>query len=969
MRVTSSLPYSGLGLTLFAALGAVAPAQQAQRLDKLDTQEKQRVQLAPTRLEIRPTQVLWEELVHAQATLPRRIAPAEQPGALEGAQPASSEPIEDIVLESPNAQPRPGRTQPTTPEGGIQQIAPCVGFPVLPAPGVSTIGQPDGPDSFATLYYPPNAAGGVGREHLMVMAPNFTLIQDRLGATVSSIDTITFWSPTGATSVNWCRLDYDGVNGRWHATARGGVGVGATSVLFAISDTDDPTGGWDFYTIPADPAFLTYADNLKKGYNQTWVVVTAEMYSSTAAAGSQGSRVYTFDVAGALAGGPVVANIFPSNYVTLVTGQGNAAVNWRNIPTRSLDGSLGDIHLLNIRLATAASPIMQMVKITGTGVAPTIVPGIVDSGFGPDPDTSSLFFIPFDYTNVRQAVFQVGDARFIDPIPSDGTLASTRARFADAVVRNGKLWIVQNHGLPAPAGAAATQNGLGFYELDPNGAISQITFVGPFNQQVQVTDGVNTTCFYPSIAVNCAEDVLIGFSRSDLTKNIEAAYCIRLGTDPLGTMGPTTTLKAGESSWWQVGPPPATTLGAWGFYTSTSIDPNDDATMWTLQPYAATRVGGADADSRWGTWWGRFGDCEVLPVITDQPDSYSGCIGDMVSMSVSATTSSLPLSYQWRHNGVDLLGETNDTLTIASTVASDEGTYDCVVCACGTVISAPATIDFNEPTITTQPVDFFAKLHEPAGFFVVATPFLGSLSYQWFHENTPVGTNSDLFLIGSVTPADYGDYHVEVTDACGVATSNTFRLVPPGKTKNVSEGELNVLQIFDQPDSQNACIGSPAVISVTAYPNDVTYVWRKNLVPIAPPETNSTLVFPSVMLADTAIYDVVVTDGPNSKTSVPAALNAIDVPVISVQPAPANQTVPPGTDVLYFVTVIAGGNVTFQWEKRPTTPFAPFVPMPGQTNNSLGLDDVTSSDAGTYRCRIDNECGFVRTTTCRLIVL
>ncbi len=66
-----------------------------------------------------------------------------------------------------------------------------------------------------------------------------------------------------------------------------------------------------------------------------------------------------------------------------------------------------------------------------------------------------------------------------------------------------------------------------------------------------------------------------------------------------------------------------------------ALDPNDDTTLWTLQPYAEARAGGLDADSRWGTWWGRLGDCEIRPVITLQPVGDSGCIGDMFSFTVA----------------------------------------------------------------------------------------------------------------------------------------------------------------------------------------------------------------------------------------------------------------------------------------------------------------------------------------------
>ena len=84
---------------------------------------------------------------------------------------------------------------------------------------------------------------------------------------------------------------------------------------------------------------------------------------------------------------------------------------------------------------------------------------------------------------------------------------------------------------------------------------------------------------YGSIAVNAASDVCIGFSRTDSTKFIEAAFTGRRGSYTPGYMEPVTVLKAGESSY---------VNARWGDYSATVVDPSDDHTFWTLQEYAAS---------------------------------------------------------------------------------------------------------------------------------------------------------------------------------------------------------------------------------------------------------------------------------------------------------------------------------------------------------------------------------------------
>ena len=68
----------------------------------------------------------------------------------------------------------------------------------------------------------------------------------------------------------------------------------------------------------------------------------------------------------------------------------------------------------------------------------------------------------------------------------------------------------------------------------------------------------------------------------------------------------------------------------------------------------------------------------VIPSITTQPVSQSVRIGSSVTFSVVAAGST-PLSYQWKKNGIDIVGATNSSYTIASVGTSDLATYSCFV--------------------------------------------------------------------------------------------------------------------------------------------------------------------------------------------------------------------------------------------------------------------------------------------------
>ena len=68
------------------------------------------------------------------------------------------------------------------------------------------------------------------------------------------------------------------------------------------------------------------------------------------------------------------------------------------------------------------------------------------------------------------------------------------------------------------------------------------------------------------------------------------------------------------------------------------------------------------------------------PTITVQPMSMEEGQGGSVTFTLTATSEDGTLTYQWRLNGVDITGETSDTLSLSNIMeADDEGNYTVVV--------------------------------------------------------------------------------------------------------------------------------------------------------------------------------------------------------------------------------------------------------------------------------------------------
>jgi hypothetical protein len=402
----------------------------------------------------------------------------------------------------------------------------------------------------------------------------------------------------------------------------------------------------------------------------------------------------------------------------------------------------------------------------------------------------------------------------------------------------------------------------------------------------------------------------------------------------------------------------------WGHYSTSSVDPNDGETLWTLQPYAETRVGGADADSRWGTWWGRFGNCEIQPVITVQPDSISGCVGDPATFQVTAVAGPSPITYQWQLDGNDIPGATTDTLNIPVTIGSDEGTYVCVVGPCDEVFSDPAILDFGQPTINVQPVSVLVGLGQPASLSITATAGLGTLNYQWFHGVTPVGTNSSTYSVAAVTPADYGFYTCVVTDDCGPVTSNQVVIGPKLKGNHKLGGAET--DILIEPSTQLGCVGDSASFKVLAAPQGSTYQWRKDGVDL-PLETSDTLNLSGLTFGSAGLYDCIVDTGTQVLESHDSVLDMGDNPVITDQPD--DKTVSGSVQVIFSVTATGHAPLHYQWKYSPPSAGNNFSDIPGANSNVLVIEQSYSSTAGRYRCAVSNPCGTTLSDIARLIIL
>ena len=236
-------------------------------------------------------------------------------------------------------------------------------------------------------------------------------------------------------------------------------------------------------------------------------------------------------------------------------------------------------------------------------------------------------------------------------------------------------------------------------------------------------------------------------------------------------------------------------------------------------------------------------------VVTRQPQSVKGEIGDTVSITVVAEGGTAPYTYQWQirddmndWNDAGAWAEGGQTDTLSFEVVEDEfeGAYEyrCVITDVnGLTVVSDAVRVCGPLKIFGQPKDVFANVGDTVSFSVTVIGGVEPYTYQWQYMNransvwkdiavdfewaTGEQTNRLSFTVGTGEFIDGGEarysYRCIVTDA-------------EGKTVTSDEAgvtEAGPLTITAQPQNvQNVDVGDQVTFSVTAAGGDRAYGYQ-----------------------------------------------------------------------------------------------------------------------------------------------
>lgn len=193
-----------------------------------------------------------------------------------------------------------------------------------------------------------------------------------------------------------------------------------------------------------------------------------------------------------------------------------------------------------------------------------------------------------------------------------------------------------------------------------------------------------------------------------------------------------------------------------------------------------------------------FGDVAGFELIGAPKGSPANTVYEGVTVTISQlagiNSGSIPMSFQWRSNGVDIVDATNATLVLANPTANMTANYSVTVSNYygGPVTSPETLITINPgvaPLFVSQPAPTALTRYAgaPAAQFSVVANGTPPFTYQWQHAGTNVGsatTTADVtnvLTIGPITLAEAGNYTVTVTNAYGSTNSAaaTLNVIEP----------------------------------------------------------------------------------------------------------------------------------------------------------------------------------------------
>ncbi len=379
--------------------------------------------------------------------------------------------------------------------------------------------------------------------------------------------------------------------------------------------------------------------------------------------------------------------------------------------------------------------------------------------------------------------------------------------------------LVVNHAI-----TAGNSTGIRWYEIRSPGSSPTIFQQGTFAPDASFR-------WMGSAAMDSAGNMAVGYSVSSSSLNPAIRFTGRAPSDPLGTMGTEINIKSGAGS--QNGG-----LTRWGDYSSLSVDPVDDCTLWYTTEYLKTT-----GSFNWSTEIAnfKFSTCGNPDFsVTASPASQSVTQGNGTSYTVtvtpsggftgtvSLTLSGLPAGATGTFNPASLPSG-NSMLSITTSSTTPTGTFPLTItgtsgstthtASVNLVVTAPVVGDFSisaspgSQTVTAGNGTSYTATVTGSGGFSGAVNFtasgLPSGAGASFNPTSVTGSGSSTMSVTTSASTPAGTYTLTITGTSGslVHSTTVTLVVNPAPNPDFS--------ISDSPSSITVTRGTTGTSTVT----------------------------------------------------------------------------------------------------------------------------------------------------------
>ncbi|MFZ4796197.1 MAG: T9SS type B sorting domain-containing protein [Bacteroidia bacterium] len=336
-----------------------------------------------------------------------------------------------------------------------------------------------------------------------------------------------------------------------------------------------------------------------------------------------------------------------------------------------------------------------------------------------------------------------------------------------------------------------------------------------------------------------------------------------------------------------------------------------------------------------------------LNIIT-QPKSTSVCLDSIAKFKV-VVNGSIAFTYQWKKNGINIIGANSDSLIITNANYGDTANYSVMISAyCDSVLSNIVRLKVFKPVFFKQPTNLLQCPNSRAVFKTTVTSDT-NMVYQWYKRGILVpGANKDSLVINNISNLDTGFYYLKVTGKCRYTISDTVKL------------SITITTIItSQPQAYSQCRNTPVIFKVTAIgPGILNYQWRKgntNLIG----QNKDSLVISNLNYLDSGNYSVRIWSLCDTVFSSFVKLIVFKSSTITTQPTPVS--VCKDSSVRFKVTANGYGNVVYKWKKNGQD-------IIGANTDSLVFPIVNYSDSANYSVLVSSYCDSLLSNTVKLKV-